>query len=139
MGHRDARLGDLDRAWLAAQARRRELALGDLGRQDPGAAEENDRCLDALLVLDQFRLEQLELEPDRAQLLAQQEVGVGEGEPVGAFRPFVARVRADDFLLGVFLRGREGARRQGAGLVHRRRAYGKRARRFHGAAHAPVR
>jgi hypothetical protein len=67
----------------------------------------------------------VESTPDRAQLLAKQEVDVGEREPVGAFRALVAGVRADDFLLGVFLRGREGARRDGAGLFHRRLAYGK--------------
>ena len=43
--------------------------------------------LDALLVLHQLGLEQLELHPHRAQLLAQQEIGVGEGEPVRALGP----------------------------------------------------
>ena len=81
------------RRGVAAVARRRELALGDVGGDDAGAAEEDDRRLDALLVLDQLGLEQLELQADRPQLLAQQEVDVGEGEPVRAFGPFVARAR----------------------------------------------
>jgi hypothetical protein len=110
---------------VAARARVGELALGNLGGDDAGAAEEHDRRVDAVLVLDQLGLEQLELQPDRAQLLAKQEVDVGEREPIRAFRALVAGVRADDFLLGVFLRGREGARRDGAGLFHRRLAYGK--------------
>ena len=66
---------------------------------------------DALLVLHQLGLEQLELHAHRAQLLAQQEVGVGEGEPVGALRAVVAGVRDLFGLLGVFLRRREVARR----------------------------
>ena len=66
---------------------RGELALGDLGSDDASAAEEDDRRLDALLVLHQLGLEELELEPDRAQLLAQQEVDVGEGQPVRALGP----------------------------------------------------
>ena len=44
-------------------------------------------------LLHQLGLEQLELHAHRAQLLAQQELGVGEGEPVGALGPVVARRR----------------------------------------------
>ena len=92
------------RTWrLAMRERRRvvgrrrvgEQALRHVGRHDARAAEDDDGRLDALLVLDHLGLEQLELHAHRAQLFAQQEVGVGEGEPVGAVGAVVQGLRGD--------------------------------------------
>ena len=52
-------------------------------------------------------LEQLELHAHRAQFVAQQELGVGEGQPVGALGPAVARGRRH--ATGVLLGGGEVA------------------------------
>jgi hypothetical protein len=46
-----------------------------------------------VLLLDQLGLQQFELHAHRAQFVAQQEVGVGEGQAVGALGPVVARGR----------------------------------------------
>jgi hypothetical protein len=68
-----------------ACARLAQLRLRGLGRRDACAAEDDDGGLDALFLLHQLGLEQFELHAHRAQFLAQQELGVGEGQPVGAF------------------------------------------------------
>jgi hypothetical protein len=47
------------------------------------AAEHHDGRFDGMLGEQQLRLPQLELEPHRPQFVAQQEVGIGEGQAVG--------------------------------------------------------
>ena len=72
--------------------RDRALAVGRGGRDqrvglrrlgDAGRAVEDEGRGDAGFVEQQLRLQQLELEADRAQILAQQEIHVLEGEPIG--------------------------------------------------------
>jgi hypothetical protein len=100
-------LRDLERRLVGGRGGVVEQALGHVQRHDARAAEDDDRRLDVLLGLDHLRLEQLELHAHRAQLLAQQEAGVGEGELVGAFGPAVQRRLR--LRLGFLLRGREVA------------------------------
>ncbi len=58
-----------------------EVAVRGVG--DAGAAEHHHGRADAALGQRHLGLQQFELQPDRAQLVAGQELGVGEGEPVG--------------------------------------------------------
>jgi hypothetical protein len=62
--------------------RRFQLRPGGVGVGDAGAAVNDDRRLDVVLLQDELGLEQLELQPHGAQLVAQQELGVLEGQPV---------------------------------------------------------
>jgi hypothetical protein len=64
-----------------------EHLRGHLRRLEARAAEHHHGRFHPLLLLHQLGLEQLELQPHRAQLLAQQELGVGEGHAEGAAGP----------------------------------------------------
>jgi len=55
---------------------------GAFGLFIAGAAENHDGRLDAMLLQDQFGLQQLQLQTDRPQFLAQQEFGIGECQAV---------------------------------------------------------
>ena len=63
--------------------RRLQLRAGDAGLRDAGTAEDDDGGLDALLLLQQFGLQQLQLQSHRTQLRTPQKVHVGIGKPVG--------------------------------------------------------
>ena len=114
--HLQLHLGVLHQLGVVERLRLLERALRHLGGRDARAAEDHHRGADVLLLLDELGLEQLELHAHGAQLLAQQELGVGEGEAVGAFGAFVARRRlgGGGFLFGA----REVARGEVGALVH---------------------
>jgi hypothetical protein len=117
--HRQVLLRDRQRGGVAGRVRIVDEALRHIGRHDARAAENHDRRFDALLVLHQLGLEQLELHAHRAHLFAQQEGGVGEGEAIRTLGAFVARCRGDATGGGVLPRSREVAAGEGW-LVHAR-------------------
>ena len=70
--------------------------IGLFGLGNPGRAIEDEGRGDPRLVEHQFGLEQFELEADRAEILAKQEIHVLEGEPIGR----MLGLRSGDGLVG---------------------------------------
>ena len=68
---------------LVVGRRGRDQGVGRFRLGDPRRSVEDHRRSDPRLVEKQFWLEQLELEPDRPQILPEQEIHVLECEPVG--------------------------------------------------------
>ncbi len=96
-----------DRALLVI-GRRRDQRIGHVRRGHPRRSVEHERRPDPGFVEEQLGLQQLELEADRAQILAQQELAVLEGELVR--RAFGLRDRRDMLgRPGIDLGGREDA------------------------------
>jgi hypothetical protein len=62
--------------------RRLQPVDGGLGFRDPGAPENDDRGLDAMLLKDQFGLEQLELQAHGTQLVSEEKIRILKGQPV---------------------------------------------------------
>ena len=73
-------LGDL---LLLGIGRRGDQRVGHVRRRNPRRTVEDEGRADVGFVEQQLGLQQLELEADRPQILAQQELGVLEGELVG--------------------------------------------------------
>ena len=101
------------RRWLSVDGGRdQRVGLVRLG--NPRRAVEDEGRGDVRLVEQQLGLQQLELEADRPQILAQQEVHVLEGEPIGGMLGLRAGGRLGGGL--GFFAGR-GERRASAGRV----------------------
>ncbi len=90
---------------------RRGFCLGDatqseFGLRYPGAAEHRDGRANALFLKQQFGLEQFQLKAHRPQIVAQQEILVGEGQEERG-RPRLRRVRDAVGTLDILARGGE--------------------------------
>ena len=77
------RLEPLGDAPLAVGRRGGDQRVGLVRLGDPRRAVEDEGRGDLRLVEQQLGLQQFELEADRPQILAQQEIHVLEGEPIG--------------------------------------------------------
>ncbi len=86
--------------------------IGRLGIQKTGAAIDDHGRFDLLLLQNEFRLQQFELQADRAQLLAQQKILILKGQTIGRRG---ALLRADVLLggLGVLVGRGENAKTAG--------------------------